>query len=72
MKNENGKDKMFWTLDEVRDQIYDGKVSKSTMFNMVRSGKIPSTRLVRRIFIPGWWVDRQIAIATQPGANGKR
>jgi predicted DNA-binding transcriptional regulator AlpA len=56
--------KLYYTIDEVRKIIYANGVSKSTLHNMINSGDIPSRRLMKRVFVPRWWVDKEIAIAT--------
>jgi hypothetical protein len=56
--------KLYYTIDEVRKLIYANGVSKSTLHNMINSGDIPSRRLMKRVFVPRWWVDKEIAIAT--------
>lgn len=61
------KEKLFYTLREIREKIYGQEISLATLQNMVHAGQIPSIRVMRRIFIPCWWVKQQIALAK--GAN---
>ena len=61
------KEKLFYTLREIREEIYAQEISLATLQNMVHAGQIPSIRVMRRIFIPCWWVKQQIALAK--GAN---
>lgn len=61
------KEKLFYTLSEIREEIYGQEISLATLQNMVHAGQIPSIRVMRRIFIPCWWVKQQIALAK--GAN---
>ena len=66
------KEKLFYTLREIREEIYGQEIygqeiSLATLQNMVHAGQIPSIRVMRRIFIPCWWVKQQIALAK--GAN---
>lgn len=57
------KEKLFYTLKEIREEIYGQEISIATLQNMVHTGQIPSIRVMRRIFIPCWWVKQQIALA---------
>lgn len=57
------KEKLYYTLKDIREEIYQGAVSIATLQNMVHANKIPSVRIMSKIFIPKWWVDEQIAIA---------
>ena len=61
------KEKLFYTLREIREEIYGQEIPLATLQNMVHAGQIPSIRVMRRIFIPCWWVKQQIALAK--GAN---
>lgn len=56
------QEKLFWTPDDVRHEIFDDQVSKSTLLNLLRSKKIPSIRLGRRWYIPSTWVKTQVNI----------
>ena len=46
------KEKLFYTLREIREEIYGQEISLATLQNMVHAGQIPSIRVMRRIFIP--------------------
>ena len=56
------KEKLYYTLKDIREEIYQGAVSIATLQNMVHANKIPSVRIMSKIFVPKWWVDEQVAI----------
>lgn len=57
------KEKLYYTLKDIREEIYQGDVSIATLQNMVHANKIPSVRIMSKIFVPKWWVDEHVAIA---------
>ena len=57
------QEKLFYTLKDIKEQVYQNDVSIATLQNMVHNGKMPSVRVMSKIFIPRWWVEEQIAIA---------
>lgn len=51
----------WWSLKEVRETVFNNKISMSTLQGLVTKNKIPSERFgSKRIFIPNWWVEKQI------------
>ena len=50
----------WWTLEDVIHVVFADQLSKTTLYNLVRSGKVPSTRFGHRWFIPNSWVQYQI------------
>lgn len=57
--------KLFYSVAEVKKKVYSDLISTSTLLNMVKRGDIPCVRLMKRVFIPAWWVQEQIDIATK-------
>jgi hypothetical protein len=55
---------LFYTLDEVKREVFSGHISKSTLLNMVKAGQLPTVTMMRRKYIPAWWVEEQIKKAT--------
>ena len=55
-----GKKKYYYSVDEVKEVVFSGRLSTSTLRKMIMSGQIPTLKLNRRYFIPKWWVDKQI------------
>lgn len=52
----------FWTPDQIRHELFLDEISKFTILNMLRKGKIPSIRMGKRWFIPTKWVEAQLNI----------
>lgn len=50
----------WWTLEDVIHVVFADKLSKTSLYNLVRSGEVPSTRFGHRWFIPNSWVQYQI------------
>lgn len=64
------KEKLFYSLKEIREEIYGQAISIATLQNMVHTGQIPYIRVMRRIFVPCWWVKQQIALAKGDNYEG--
>lgn len=52
MSNAIDQNKLFYSVNEVRDCVYSGCVSRSTLLKMIHKDIIPSVRIMSRIFIP--------------------
>ncbi len=63
MSNAIDQNKLYYSVNEVRDCVYSGCVSRSTLLKMVHKDIIPSVRIMSRIYIPRWWVIEQINLA---------
>ena len=50
----------WWTLDDVVKVVFANKLSKTTLYNLARSGKVPATRFGHRWSTPNSWVQYQI------------
>lgn len=50
----------WWTIEDVVHVVFADKLSKTSFYCLVRSGKVPSTRFGKRWFIPNSWVQYQI------------
>ena len=49
--------KKFYTLDELHSEIFQGKISKAHIYNLVARGEIKSIKFGTRILIPSTYVD---------------
>lgn len=63
MSNAIDQNKLYYSVNEVRDCVYSWCVSRSTLLKMVHKDIIPSVRIMSRIYIPRWWVIEQINLA---------
>jgi excisionase family DNA binding protein len=61
------REKLYWTPDEVREQIFGNQVSKATLLNQIHEKKIPAIRVGSRWYIPAHWVDERIRFARNQG-----
>ena len=57
-------DKLYYSLSDVRSEVYQNQVCMATLQTMAKTNKIPTIRVMSRIFVPRWWVEQQIKIAT--------
>ncbi|GEM_PF-811641 len=71
MSNAIDQNKLFYSVNEVRDCVYSGCVSRSTLLKMIHKDIIPSVRIMSRIFIPRWWVIEQINLALGEQHHGE-
>jgi len=55
-----------YTVEELVE-LFGGRRRRSAVYEDIRRGAIPSVRLGRRLFIPGWFVDQ-----LQGGGRGDR
>lgn len=51
------KNRRFFDLEEVRQKVFDGKISKSYMYILVKSGRIKVIRIGRKILVPAYVID---------------
>jgi len=64
MENKDDDQRLYYTLDEVREKIFGNHISKGTLFNMVKNKTLPVVRMMSRYYVPVWWVNKQIKKAT--------
>ncbi|MCH3949677.1 MAG: helix-turn-helix domain-containing protein [Acidaminococcus sp.] len=57
------QERKFWTPEQVRIEIFNKEISKSTLLNLIHDGAIPAMRVGRRIYIPAYWVKQKIEFA---------
>lgn len=55
--------KKFYDLEELRTEVFEGKISKAHIYNLVKKGKIPSICLGRRLLVPHSYVQSLFRIA---------
>lgn len=60
---ESGNKPNFYTVNQVYDLVFQGTLSKTTIHQMIRQGKIPAVEFVRKKLIPAYWVENCIAKA---------
>ncbi len=53
--NETSLDKRFYTVKEFHS-LFDETITKSMIYKMIGTGKIPTRRIGNKILIPGDWV----------------
>jgi len=67
------KQKYYYTLKELKHEIYSDVISITTLQNLVRQNIIPTVRIAGRILVPAWWVEEQIELAiNKPTENVKK
>ena len=63
------KQKYYYTLKELKHEIYTDVISITTLQNLVRQNIIPTVRIAGRILVPAWWVEEQIELAIKKPIN---
>lgn len=55
-----GKDtkRNFYDLKELQEDVFQGKLSKPHIYNLVQRGEIPTISAGRRLLVPAWYVDK--------------
>jgi hypothetical protein len=56
--NENKKN--YYTVSEVYENVFLGALSKTTIHQLIKKGKIPSVVFLSKKLIPAWWVLAEI------------
>jgi len=51
----------FYDLEELRNLVFDGKISKAYIYVMVKEGKIDVRRFGRKILVPARSVEKLLA-----------
>ena len=64
MEKSDNEKQLFFTLDDIRTKVFSGKISKSTLINMIKAKQLPVITMMKRNFVPRWWVEEQIKKAT--------
>jgi hypothetical protein len=54
---DHGDAPAVYSVDEVVE-LFGGRRGRSAVYEDLRRGTIPSLRLGRRLFIPGWYVEQ--------------
>jgi len=55
------KKRNFYDLEEIRNLVFDGKISKSYIYVMIKEGKIDVRRFGKKILIPVASVEKLLA-----------
>ncbi|MGM9533750.1 MAG: helix-turn-helix domain-containing protein [Intestinibacter sp.] len=53
--------KNFYSVNELISIIGEGVISKATVYNQIRNGKIPVAYFGCRALIPAYWVEQFVA-----------
>lgn len=53
----------FYTVNQVFETVFQGAVSKTTIHQMIRRGKIPVVEFTTKKLIPAYWVEQCLAKA---------
>ena len=59
-KNELLKQRNYITTQELRDCVFDGQISLSTINRLIRAGEIPTQKMGRKNLIPVAWAQSQL------------
>ena len=59
-KNELLEQRNYITTQELRDCVYDGQISLSTINRLIRAGEIPTQKMGRKNLIPVAWAQSQL------------
>lgn len=51
----------FYSVKEVREIVYNGNISNTTLHKLINTNKIPCIQLNKRRLIPASWVEEEIA-----------
>ena len=51
-------EKNFYDLDELREEVFQNKISKAHIYNLCGRGDIPTVRIGRRLLVPSWYVQK--------------
>jgi hypothetical protein len=51
----------FYTVTQVHDLVFRSALSKTTIHQMIRAGKIPTVDFLSKKLIPAYWVDECLA-----------
>ena len=51
-------EKKFYELDELRVEVFQNKISRAHIYNMVKKGDIPAVKVGRRLLVPSWYVNK--------------
>lgn len=51
----------FYDLEEIRDLVFNGKISKSYIYVMAKEGKLDVVRFGRKILVPASAVTKLLA-----------
>ena len=57
------KTKKWYSISEVQQDLFDGAISKTTLLKRVADGQIPSLRFANKIFVPAYWVEKQLMVS---------
>ncbi|WP_027937310.1 helix-turn-helix domain-containing protein [Anaeroarcus burkinensis] len=59
-------EKNFYDLDELREEVFQNKISKAHIYNLCSRGDIPAVRIGRRLLVPSRYV-RQLLNGPEEG-----
>lgn len=66
--DENESKQNYYTVQQVYDVVFQKTLSKTTIHQMIKRGKIPSVQFCRKTLIPAYWVDECISKAHTAGS----
>ena len=52
--------RIYFTLEEVRNIVFSNNISKSTMRKLAVEQKIPTVQIFSKRFVPKYWVEKEI------------
>lgn len=52
--------KVYYTLEEVRNMVFSNNISKTTMRKLAIEKKIPTVQIFSKRFVPKYWVEKAL------------
>jgi DNA-binding XRE family transcriptional regulator len=49
--------KKLYDVEEFRSEVLNNRISKSTIYNKIKSGEIKAVHIGRKPFIPAWFIE---------------
>lgn len=65
---ENESKANYYTVQQVYDDVFQRTLSKTTIHQMIKKGKIPGVKFCRKTLIPAYWVEDFINKAHTAGS----
>ena len=59
------KEKNYYTVTEVKEYVFFGALSLTTVHQLIKKGKIPSVTFLSKKLIPAWWVIEELEKANR-------
>jgi excisionase family DNA binding protein len=60
-----GKSQNFFDLEEIRNEVFSGKISKAYVYQLAKKGKIKTVRVGKRILVSASEAERLLTEGVQ-------